>query len=49
MNYGYPELDSNNHLELKPENEFFRYAIQLYNHVIENIALQDNDILKMGY
>ncbi|MBS0290285.1 MAG: class I SAM-dependent methyltransferase [Proteobacteria bacterium] len=46
MNYGYYE--ENKCIELRSEDEPFRCAIQLYNHVTENIVLLNKDVLEMG-
>lgn len=47
MNYGYNDSEHQS-LLLKPEDEPFRYSIQLYNHVISDINLQDKDIMEIG-
>lgn len=47
MNYGF-YVEENKHIALKPEDEPFRCAIQLYHHVTENMILENKDILEMG-
>ena len=48
MNYGYKDDDSHQSLSLKPEDEPFRYFIQLYDFVVSDINLQDKDIMEVG-
>src|SRR3990167_6331647 len=48
MNYGYNDNTEHPPLTLKPEDEPFRYFIQLYNRVVCDIDLQDKDIMEVG-
>lgn len=51
MNYGYvkeTEKEGNFSLKLDPKDEPFRYTIQLYNHVVEEIDLRHKEILEVG-
>lgn len=48
INYGYAQETTENQLELKPQDEPYRYAIQLYNHVIDGINVKDKDLLEIG-
>ncbi len=47
MNYGYHD-EKINALSLNNQDEPFRYFIQLYNHVVEDIDLQDKDVVEVG-
>lgn len=47
MNYGYEDAGSSK-LLLKPEDEPFRYYIQLYHFVVNDIDLQDKDVMEVG-
>jgi len=46
MNYGY--ADEGPALSLLPADERFRYAIQLYAHVVSTIDIKNRDILEVG-
>ena len=51
MNYGYikeGEQEGDFALALRSEDEPFRSTIQLYQHVIEDIGLQDKEVLEVG-
>ncbi|MFA6242373.1 MAG: class I SAM-dependent methyltransferase [Candidatus Hydrogenedentales bacterium] len=49
LNYGYKELDSDApRLELSPEEEGNRYAIQLYRYVASGADLAGKDVLEVG-
>lgn len=48
MNYGYQSLNGDKFLRLKRFDEKNRYCIQLYDHVINKIDLQDKDIAEVG-
>lgn len=47
MNYGYYD-EKDERLTLKNQDEPFRYYIQLYNHVVKDIVLQDKKIIEVG-
>ncbi len=46
MNYGYD--GGGFELPLAPSDEPFRYAIQLYAHVVSGVELRDRDVLEVG-
>ncbi len=48
MNYGFAGDDAKSPLALRPEDEPFRYPLQLYNHVVNGIDLAGKDILEVG-
>lgn len=48
MNYGYADLNSEERLELKKNDEKNRYCIQLYNHVVKEINLKGKNVLEVG-
>lgn len=48
MNYGYYDKKNKNILSLKTQDEPFRYYIQLYNHVVNDIDLRDKDVMEVG-
>jgi len=48
INYGYAEESDQDHLDLQPHYEPHRYAIQLYNHVIDEIDVKNKDLLEIG-
>ena len=47
LNYGFAELDGTQ-VELDPQLEADRYAIQLYHHVAGQASLRANDVLEVG-
>jgi ubiquinone/menaquinone biosynthesis C-methylase UbiE len=49
MNYGYaPLADQQNGIELTQEDEYYRYYIQLYDHVAGAVDLRDASVLEIG-
>lgn len=48
MNYGYEDQHNNQSLCLEPEDEPFRYFIQLYYLVVQNLELQNKDVMEVG-
>lgn len=46
MNYGFH--DEMNAISLNDEDEPFRYFIQLYNHIVKDIDLQNKDVIEVG-
>ena len=48
MNYGYAEENESLALKLQPQDEPFRYPIQLYAHVVSAIDLRGKDVLEVG-
>jgi len=48
MNYGYAGLNGDAPLELKKEDEINRYCIQLYNHVVNKVDLENKKVLEVG-
>lgn len=49
MNYGYAPLQgSQQTLELDPEQEPYRYPLQLYDHVVARLDLAGKDVLEVG-
>ena len=49
MNYGYAHLDPNApRIELEPDEEPNRYAIQLYDYVVRAVDLQGKDVLEVA-
>lgn len=51
MNYGYAkeaEQEGSFVLRLDPKDEPFRYTIQLYHHVVEEVDLRDKEVLEVG-
>jgi SAM-dependent methyltransferase len=47
LNYGYAGLNDEK-IELEPQLEANRYAIQLYHHVVSRVSLQGKDVLEVG-
>ena len=47
MNYGYID-EGKNPLKLRPEDEAFRYPIQLYAHMVDGIDLRGKDVVEVG-
>jgi ubiquinone/menaquinone biosynthesis C-methylase UbiE len=48
MNYGYSDQNTNTSIKLNPEDEPFRYAIQLYHHVTQDLLFNNKDVLEIG-
>jgi ubiquinone/menaquinone biosynthesis C-methylase UbiE len=48
MNYGYAGLNGDKPLELLAKDEINRYCIQLYDHVVQNIKLENKKVLEVG-
>ncbi len=48
MNYGYQSLSNENKLDLKEEDEFNRYFIQLYEFVATAVSLRGLNVLEVG-
>lgn len=47
MNYGYDNANEER-ISLKEQDEAYRYYIQLYNHVVKDIDLQDKNLVEVG-
>jgi ubiquinone/menaquinone biosynthesis C-methylase UbiE len=48
MNYGYHYMKGDTMIPLKKEDEPNRYCIQLYDHVVSRIPIEDKDVLEVG-
>lgn len=48
MNYGYSGLNGDKPIELKKEDERDRYCIQLYDHVVNKVNLENKRVLEVG-
>ena len=48
MNYGYERLNGDKELELKKEDEYNRYCIQLYDHVVNCVELENKKVVEVG-
>jgi len=48
MNYGYAGLNGDKPIELEEKDEINRYCIQLYDHVVRDIKLENKDVLEVG-
>jgi ubiquinone/menaquinone biosynthesis C-methylase UbiE len=48
MNYGFEPMQSATFRELAPEDQPFRLPIQLYDHVLSQIVLEQKDVLEVG-
>jgi ubiquinone/menaquinone biosynthesis C-methylase UbiE len=48
MNYGYAGLNGDKPIELKKEDEENRYCIQLYDHVINSVNLENKKVIEVG-
>lgn len=48
INYGYDDEGEQNPLALQNHDEPYRFAIQLYNHVIKDLDTHDKDLLEVG-
>jgi ubiquinone/menaquinone biosynthesis C-methylase UbiE len=48
MNYGYAPLNGDEPLKLKKEDEQNRYCIQLYDHVVRDVKLENKRVVEIG-
>ena len=48
MNYGYAGLNGDKQIELENEDEKNRYCIQLYDHVVSSVKLENMKVLEIG-
>ncbi len=48
MNYGYAGLNGERMLELEKEDEYNRYCIQLYDHVVHSVELENKTVVEVG-
>lgn len=48
MNYGFAGLNGDKLLELKQEDEENRYCIQLYDHVVNDVNLENKEVIEVG-
>ncbi len=48
MNYGYAGLNGDKSIDLKEEDETNRFCIQLYDHVVNEVMLEDKKVLEVG-
>jgi ubiquinone/menaquinone biosynthesis C-methylase UbiE len=48
MNYGYAGLNGDQPIQLKSEDESDRYCIQLYDHVVHSVELENKRVLEIG-
>jgi ubiquinone/menaquinone biosynthesis C-methylase UbiE len=48
MNYGFMPAVADTGLALSPEDEPFRYPIELYRHVVQGVTLTGKDVLEVG-
>jgi len=48
MNYGYAPLNGDKPIILKKEDEQNRYCIQLYDHVVSNVKLENKKVIEVG-
>jgi len=48
MNYGFAGLNGDKMLELKNEDEYNRYCIQLYDHVVNPVELENKRVVEVG-
>lgn len=48
MNYGYAGLNGDKPLELKQKDEENRYCIQLYDHVVNSVNLENKKVIEVG-
>jgi len=48
MNYGYAGLNGDEQIELKKEDETNRYCIQLYDHVVNSVDLENKKVIEVG-
>ena len=48
MNYGYTSLNGDKPIELEREDEKNRFCIQLYDHVVSSVKLENKKVLEIG-
>ncbi len=48
MNYGYSPFEHEKKLNLNPEDEIHRYAIQLYHYLVSKVKIEGMDVLEIG-
>lgn len=48
MNYGYESLNGDKPVKLKEEDEINRYCIQLYDHVVNSVKLENKKVIEIG-
>ena len=48
MNYGYEGLNGHERLKLEKEDEYNRYCIQLYDHVVNSVELKNKKVVEVG-
>lgn len=48
MNYGYSGLNGDKEIELEKDDEKNRYCIQLYDHVVNRVNLENKRVLEVG-
>jgi ubiquinone/menaquinone biosynthesis C-methylase UbiE len=48
MNYGYAGLNGDKMLKLEKEDEYNRYCIQLYDHVVNRVQLENMSVVEVG-
>jgi len=48
MNYGYAGLNGDKTIDLKKEDEWNRFPIQLYDHVVSQVKLMNKRVLEIG-
>lgn len=48
MNYGYAGLNGDELIDLKQEDEQNRYCIQLYDHVVNSVNLENKKVIEVG-
>ena len=48
MNYGFAGLNGDRMLALKKEDEYNRYCIQLYDHVVRPVELENKKVVEVG-
>ncbi|MFC2116841.1 class I SAM-dependent methyltransferase [Bacteroidota bacterium] len=48
MNYGFSELNGHKPLELEKDDEINRFCIQLYDHVVSSVKLENRKVLEIG-
>jgi len=48
MNYGYAPLHKDNPVQLEKNDEINRYCIQLYDHVVQKVPLENKRVIEIG-
>ena len=48
MNYGYASLNGDDPIELENNDEVNRYCIQLYDHVVRPVLLENKNVIEVG-